>query len=769
MKRTIDIDAIDLKAERENAQLTQQQLGLKIGLSQSQVGRIESNPTSATLMTIKAWLEACGNVLLADAIDVANEYREPIRTRDWAAARLAELDCAESVVQAEPMLAPARMAEMVAATVQVPAMGCFGPFDSGKSTFLNSILGFPLLPTGWQPVSSAIVYVNHTSRRPSELDQAVYLLDKSFDFTQRRTADEIKAHLLLAGGPEVLLTKARHTRAYKDSDASDSDEWGIGVGAAAQATAAPTRRTKKGAEPDVDNTIVHYAMVYVDHPVLELVEFIDTPGFGKNERDTTLALTAMKDSEIAVICHPPHGFCGLEYITIFNSVLKTLPTVADPARPHVLRNLLLPITHSGANLSNADLRGIRDSAASTLAEYCKRLKDGDPLARRAQELGLDLNREQALRERIIPYYVGASERSENLKDDLVMLLEGIYPTQRVKELDAFMKKLVATAVALTDKAKSRLSALSDGKNRAAQVLATVRKRRAELEQERKMGKMQLEIAIEAARVNVLTDWSNVVQNACNPNKAAEFIRKNFTDKDIAKTQAPSLYQSELERQIALSLKRHFASVVDRDNLLAKTYSTVADHVSSSQALSASKIGVIVNSSEQFRYKAATYGGAFVLGPALGTVVGSLLTGGGLVAASTMFPPVAIAIGVVAAGVALASWAREILKGWEAQMGSDMAKQFKKSNIQVEVQRSLETVMAGALHALEKKYGPFGGSIGLEKGSADKAEREMIEALEEEAGASQDAKISQAQGFLADAEVFSRRLAEVQQEVEARLR
>jgi len=278
---------------------------------------------------------------------------------------LAKLQCPRSVALADPSLTPDVLAGEIRRTMRPLSVGCIGPFDSGKSTLLNNLLESEVLPSDWQPVTSALIFINHVARRPTGLDDHVFLMGASFQARNRHSAHAIRAHLVASGGIELLSSRARH----RPIPASDEDEgWGLACSPRnAQRHSAEGKATRAA-----DALLYDYVLVFVDRPALYFAEFVDTPGLGKSARDDQLAQQAITECDLFVTCHPPPAYGGEILQQLVAAVVKRLHEV-DQCVEHPLGRMLLVITHANSDLEDHDLRHIRSSASARIAEVHEEL------------------------------------------------------------------------------------------------------------------------------------------------------------------------------------------------------------------------------------------------------------------------------------------------------------------------------------------------------------------------------------------------------------
>jgi GTP-binding protein EngB required for normal cell division len=91
---------------------------------------------------------------------------EPARHQDHASPGTARLHALAGLAGCTGATSVAREASEVAARVAEGRfyVACVGQFKRGKSTFLNALLGEPVLPTGVVPVTSAITVLRHGPR-----------------------------------------------------------------------------------------------------------------------------------------------------------------------------------------------------------------------------------------------------------------------------------------------------------------------------------------------------------------------------------------------------------------------------------------------------------------------------------------------------------------------------------------------------------------------------------------------------------------------------
>ena len=228
-----------------------------------------------------------------------------------------------------------------------PRIGVVGRFDSGKSRLINTLVGQEILPTGYQPETSLICLVRHTSDRPDwmkenpeAMEQNVFAMKeearvesgcKRFDFDDFEDEENFQSFCCMSGGLDILKDIGSHSGG-RAGDAVSQDMFA--------------------------------ALVFVDAPILMNCDILDFPGYSNSEDDSQKAEFAKNRRllDILVYTSTPIGFMDTsDFIFLKEHLVKLKPIVPEGVGP--LQNLFVVATRSSI-VDSAELAEILDKGGA---------------------------------------------------------------------------------------------------------------------------------------------------------------------------------------------------------------------------------------------------------------------------------------------------------------------------------------------------------------------------------------------------------------------
>jgi len=226
-----------LIAKRDAAGLSQSDVaarsevfGMGRQLDQRAVSRIEQAPLSSDALKIAAYMTAVG-CTPADYFDelsrLTNKEETDLnmttmlqnRIHEKLAQARTKLDQAQSIIDAahDTYLGSLQLSEtfegsraLLDGLQRKPVIGCFGHFDAGKSTLLNTIISESVLPTKYQPATSVVNLLMHTSERPASLVGSVAVFRKGFMPHMIYDASLVDKYLIEQGDGDLLRRYGMH-------------------------------------------------------------------------------------------------------------------------------------------------------------------------------------------------------------------------------------------------------------------------------------------------------------------------------------------------------------------------------------------------------------------------------------------------------------------------------------------------------------------------------------------------------------------------------
>lgn len=199
-----------------------------------------------------------------------------------------------------------------------PRIGVFGGFDAGKSSLCNILLEGDYLPVGYQPMTSIACILRHIDDKPTWQSGQVLMLDAEFNMREIDDAEYCQQHRLFD----------THLEFFKQMTHQTIQE------------------------------IVHYAIVYLDAPILRCCDLVDIPGYGNNDQDTSIADNMVYDIDVILYLSKLDGFLGQEQI----QPLYDLLSVNDMIYGEDLDKLYIILTHAdGVDLQQGSMQHVFDN------------------------------------------------------------------------------------------------------------------------------------------------------------------------------------------------------------------------------------------------------------------------------------------------------------------------------------------------------------------------------------------------------------------------
>ena len=404
----MNFDSIDIKALRAQLKppMTQKQLAECAGVDQSTISRVEENPRA---MTIELLFKMCS--CLGVTVDEAVQGLVPdhglrieVRTDAYAdledkAALVRSSADPDTATDDDRDLPGLRDVEWLAEDLErKPNLVITGPFDAGKSTLVNLLLGErSLVPTRYTPTTSVVTYLRHTSDRPTWCEHDVLVLGPDFEAERWRDFDHVRANILLAGDRSMVQDRIAHGEGHLHSASA--------------------------------------ALVFHDADILRTCALVYTPGDDNNDADAkkTLGALQQRSADVLVYMSPVIGFFSETQMVQLDARLATL---ADPGPGLPTgRNLYVLASHaSPQNVEDDDLDLVFESASKRFTRHLgldisEQPDDPDGLLDRPRALA------GALRSRMFPFYRGTTDggltrvhsRGDEFLTDLSELLEALIP------------------------------------------------------------------------------------------------------------------------------------------------------------------------------------------------------------------------------------------------------------------------------------------------------------------------------------------------------
>lgn len=500
--------------------LSQEELALRLGISQGQVSRYESSPEAIPFDLAFLWCQACGftieDALRLNAkpemagIDPGTPYAT-LHSNLELLRQYASSGPALSPDLPAPSISPDGLALQIEAWRQKPTVLITGRFDSGKTRIANALLGSENLPSQYTPTTSVVTFVRHIEERPDWQKEDIWVMKKGFEPARWRDQRHCEEFKVVAGGFETLKRYG-----VKESEGE-----------------------KQGAKA---------ALVYIDAPLLRACTLIDVPGFQDDENDAELATNSASLADIVIYTSPAKGFIDQADFLHLSQLLRTLSPLNPQGEFIRFANFFLVATHADPSISDAQLEHILSRGAERLFKHFAAslfAPDAAPERRLTQ---------QEVRERIYTFWFESPKRRERLESGLRQTLAEWMPNALRAQVDRQVKEIkektrkdlrrrieaYENALVEMDAAKSNLERL---RRDLPQHKAEIRKNKAAFRKE-----------VERLRESTSQFISKDIEPMLTAQAIETFIRANFENsKDDAKKDAiPRLLenvQDKLERHL----------------------------------------------------------------------------------------------------------------------------------------------------------------------------------------------------------------------------
>lgn len=322
-----------LLALRTNANLSQAEVAMRSQifgqgtlLDQKAVSRIESTPLNVDALKIAAYFNAVGmkpeeyfkklNELtrIEGKVEMISNYdvdfldKIELAISKIAKARQVISDKSHEYLESENLDSFFSSAESsISSLVKKPIIGCFGLFDTGKSTILNTLIGQGVLPEKFQPATSIVNLIAHVKDKPESIKEKVAIFSKGFKPHMINSKSLVGKYLIEQGSIELLKKYGAHNH----SNLSNSE-------------------VKESA---------YLAMVYLNSDILENIWLLDTPGELNSEEseDTDKALSGVELADGIIYVSKTMGFLDRSELGFAQNILRNRPPLkgGDPLK-HVI-------------------------------------------------------------------------------------------------------------------------------------------------------------------------------------------------------------------------------------------------------------------------------------------------------------------------------------------------------------------------------------------------------------------------------------------------
>ena len=416
----------DLKYFREKVlNMTQAEFADVMGKSQNTVSRWEKEPQNLTLEVL-AEISANTGFSLGDILNFKSKIHDPWKgeVSEMEKLRALKSDTNAKLTQLKDYMAVnsnssqihknyadklKKIYENTLPSIRKPRVGFLGNSDVGKSTLINAMIGQDVLPAGWTPITSLLIYVVHTEDRPDFLgDDSVVILsnrsgNKSVDIEQLHDENYFEQCSIESGGINVLEKYgSREGEYYMNTDATA-------------------------------------AVVYIEAPLLKLCTLLDLPGFATsdNPQDDIQAAEGKNNADILVYMSLANGFMRGNDISYLKEVLDSLNPIETKQNGfEPLSNLFVVASQAHVVAGKEELRNILEKGAERMDSVLPE----NYWVSKSQQSGLSYEYLD-FSKRFFTYSRDDSELSNSFKEDFISLLEKIPKMVHTNTFDVLQSSL----------------------------------------------------------------------------------------------------------------------------------------------------------------------------------------------------------------------------------------------------------------------------------------------------------------------------------------
>ena len=317
----------DLKDFRENyLKLTQSELAELMGIRQDRVSRLEKNLEIITPSELRELAKISG-ISMEKILDYEREIPKKLKFENkWyelqnikknIVENIKNFDLNENIEYSEYKNKLTEFRKNIEKIIRKPRVVFSGQSNSGKSTMINSLIGYEKMPIDWIPTTSIVVYVKDISDRPNYIEEELWIFkkEKEEEWDDTRLYDEKYCReWKIAGGSAELLK-----------------QYG----------------TRKGNEY---NDEIGSAVLFVDSPILKNCDILDVPGLVAGiESDNKAADKSKAKADILIYLSQASSFLRSPEDT--NFLKDAIDTLQPLIKTHgigltSMSNLFIVATHA---------------------------------------------------------------------------------------------------------------------------------------------------------------------------------------------------------------------------------------------------------------------------------------------------------------------------------------------------------------------------------------------------------------------------------------
>jgi DNA-binding Xre family transcriptional regulator len=282
-----------------------------------------------------------------------------------------------------------------------PNIAFLGPSDAGKSLLINSLTGLNTLVSKWTPATSATVLLKHIKDKPAWM-----------------------------GEDDVWIFKAESSSKGWDIQQSNNQKYCenlcIAKGKINVLEASANRNNKGKINKRVDS-----AVVYIDSPILNACNIIDSPGFGtEEESDTIKANSIFTNMDIGIFVCQSNSFLNKKDDISF--LLNLVKVLSKREVGSLLLNLLIVA-------SQAHIVG-EDNLDSIFNRGSQAMIENYSIEELMNDSSFNEQFNRVIQKRFFSYSLERAELRTTFESALKYLLSEMYPSYQKYKIDTLVDK-----------------------------------------------------------------------------------------------------------------------------------------------------------------------------------------------------------------------------------------------------------------------------------------------------------------------------------------
>jgi transcriptional regulator with XRE-family HTH domain len=524
-----DRNIAQLVLVREAKHFTQEDIAKRMGTTQANVSKWEKNPSSLTLGQLKRLANVLGCSIedlieedtsdreLFQGLDFGEPYTDLERRLDLLNQYIADQVPTESQSIELPDITLFK--RTVRRFARKPAIAVVGPFDAGKSTFLNTILGRESLPEDYTPTTRLVTRILHINEKPKWLHNSenVVILRKNEEFDDLDPQSDNRPSSVVTVGTYALLQSFGTVKGEHSGD------------------------------PDAEQIVV-----FLDAPILRSCNLIDFPGFGHQSQDEATVKSLLQRADIVLYLSPSIGFMPQQDLARLGPIIQTLPPFEQyEDRLPALGTLFIVASHAYRHIPDEKLDEILEQAAQRID-----IGLGDTrLDERARLVGKRITAHDVT-SRLFYFLREDPERRRHIFEDLYRLCSDYLVSAWMRVIDEQITKFkMAGSQRFTTQINAWQQTLKEI-GQAEQELLEMQRNKSERDQAVKRQRQRIDRSIGSYQ-----EWSDrAVVDAVAKWTQAEFLseefRKEYKSKETAQESAVVYVLEHMRSEIETACKKY---------------------------------------------------------------------------------------------------------------------------------------------------------------------------------------------------------------------